>query len=311
MHILLRGRPDAAPEDRLRADPVRVRHHAFPQPRGRARSIWRPCTRCSRGGRSSPARCPARSCCCWRWSRTSRWRSSSSPTARRCGCRPGSWSRSALGLLIPFLLFPAHRQHAHRPRVLRRRGQLPLRAGAPVAGERHPAEHAAAAGVAARLHRHALLAAALSALPRGRSRCCCSSPLPFRSRRSAASWSSGRAVALSIENPQMLAQVKELTQLAQRRRRAMRWRTTGCSVRLGFAGVLLLVAALHRLALLRAEHAAEDGHQVHGRADRAGAARADAARDQPHAQHPARRRVRRPRALLHLPGAHRRGRRAR
>ena len=60
----------------------------------------------------------------------------------------------------------AHRQHAHRARVLRRRGQLPLRAGAPVAGKRHPAEHAAAHRVAARLHRHPLLAAALSALPR-------------------------------------------------------------------------------------------------------------------------------------------------
>ena len=67
----------------------------------------------------------------------------------------------------------------------------------------------------------------------------------------------------------------------------------------------------YRLALLRAEHAAEDVDHVHRRADGQGAGRPDAARDQPHARHPARVRVRRSGALLDLPRAHRRGRRRR
>ena len=117
---------------------------------------------------------------------------------------------------------------------------------------------------------------------------------------------SGRAVALSIENPQMLAKVKELTNWPNATDGAiLAWYR-----HLGAARLCRRPAddrPHHGLALLRAEHAAEDRHQVHGRADREGAARADPARDQPHAQHPARLGVRRARALLDLPGAHRRG----
>ena len=79
---------------------------------------------------------------------------------------------------------------------------------------------------------------------------------------------SGRAVALSIENPQMLAKVKELTNWPNATDGAiLAWYRTSGAARLcrrPAAG-----RPHHRLALLRAEHAAEDGHQVYGRADRA------------------------------------------
>ena len=103
---------------------------------------------------------------------------------------------------------------------------------------------------------------------------------------------SGRAVALSIENPQMLAKVKELTNWPNATDGAiLAWYRT--SVRLGFAGVLLTIALIMGWRYYALSTAAEDRHQVHGRTDREGAARADPARDQPHAQHPARLGVRR------------------
>ena len=117
---------------------------------------------------------------------------------------------------------------------------------------------------------------------------------------------SGRAVALSIENPQMMAKVKELTNWPNATDGAiLAWYRT-CAARLCRRPAA--DRPDHGLALLRAEPAAEDRHQVYGRTARAGAARADPARDQPHAQHPARLGVRGPRPLLDLPGAHRRGR---
>ena len=173
--------------------------------------------------------------------------------ANRSTLRLPPWElvQIGLGLLIPFLLLPAHRQHARRPRVVRRRGQLPLRAGAPVAGQRDPAEHAAGAGVAARLHRHPLLAAALRALSRRRSRCCCSSPSPCRSPRSAASWCRGAPWPCSIENPRDVRQGQGADALAERRRRRQARRLPLA----GPAGLRRRAAArrpLHRLALLRA-----------------------------------------------------------
>src|SRR5581483_9453781 len=70
-----------------------------------------------------------------------------------------AWTAHSVPAAAPY------RQHAHRPRRFRRRRQLSLRAGAPVALQRLAAELAPADGVAARVHRHPLLAAALPALP--------------------------------------------------------------------------------------------------------------------------------------------------
>ncbi len=66
----------------------------------------------------------------------------------------------------------AHRQHAHRARLLQRERHLRLRAGAPVAGERDPAKPAARHRLGARLHGHSFLAAPLSAVPPRVSRFC-------------------------------------------------------------------------------------------------------------------------------------------
>ena len=200
----------------------------------------------------------------------------------------------------------AHRQHAHRARVLRRRGQLPLRAGAPVAGKRHPAEHASAHRVAARLHRHPLLAAALSALPRRPA-----GAAVHRHRRAARRARRLHGVGAHRRHlDRGCAHVRQgegADALAERRRwRQPRALPVDRPVRL--CRPPGLHRPVHRRAPIPAEHPAQDGHHVHGRPDRAGALRADAARDQPHEQDPARLRLRRARALLDLSRAHRRGR---
>ena len=62
---------------------------------------------------------------------------------------------------------------------------------------------------------------------------------------------------------------------------------------------------MHRLDVLRAPRRPESDRRLHRRPDGQGAARADAPRDQPHEGGAARFRLRRPRALLDLPRAHR------
>jgi adenylate cyclase len=87
---------------------------------------------------------------------------------------------------------------------------------------------------------------------------------------------SGRAVALLIENPEMLARVKEVTSWPNdaNSQALADWRLT---VRLGFAGLLLLVAALIAWRYYAFSTRAEIGDQVHRRPDHTGSDRPDAA----------------------------------
>ena len=116
---------------------------------------------------------------------------------------------------------------------------------------------------------------------------------------------SGRAVAQLIEDPAMLARVKELTALAERcQQHAARGVARLCAARLrGRAGP---DRGLYRRALRAAHDGAEDHGALCRRSDGEGGAGRDAARDQPHEPHRACLGVRWPRALLDLPRAHRR-----
>ena len=133
--------------------------------------------------------------------------------AARTTLRMPPWEaiQIGLGLLIPFLLLPhiVNTRIAHV--VLRRRGQLPLRAGAPVAGQRPPAEHAARCivwlhgciGVHFWLRLHTPYRAAQPVL------LFIAIAVPLAAL--GGFMVSGRTVASSIENAQTLAKVKELT----------------------------------------------------------------------------------------------------
>ena len=201
----------------------------------------------------------------------------------------------------------AHHQHAHRPCVLRRGGQLP-RTSWPGCGRRAPScrarcccwygcTAASACTYWLRLYTPYRAAAACAAVRRHRR-------AARRARR--LHGVGARRRACRSRTPQMLAEVKELTNWPNASRRRHPGVVSATSVRLGFAGrpaarspsssggATYLLSTRPKIAI-----------KYTRRADREGAARADPARDQPHAQHPARLGVRRARALLDLPRAHR------
>ena len=159
----------------------------------------------------------------------------------------------------------AHRQHARRARAVRRGGQLSLRAGAAVAGQRAAAEHAAGAGVAARLHRRALLVAPVSALSRRAARAA------VRRHRRAAGVArrfhgvgAGRGAA--DREPRDAGARQGADQLAERGEQ----RGAGGLAADGPIGLCRRAAAGRRadcLALLRVQHQAEAVDPLHRRTD--------------------------------------------
>ena len=224
--------------------------------------------------------------------------------ARRTTLRMRAWEQAPdrPRARHPVPAAPAHRQHAHCARRLRRRGQLPLRAGTAVAGERRLAEHAAADRVAARLHRHPFLAAAVPALSRPAAGAAvrCHRPAAGCARRLHGVGAHGRLLDRGCAHAR---QGERADALAERGRwRQPRALPLDRALRLRRHPAVRRPVHVH--ALHRAEPAAEECHHLHRRPDRAGAGGADAAGDQPQAQDPARVRVRRPRPLLHLPRAH-------
>ena len=114
----------------------------------------------------------------------------------------------------------------------------------------------------------------------------------------------GSTVAAAIEMPSVFANLKVLTRWPD----ALAGETLGWLrnlARIEFARGAGRRERLPRLDVLRPSRRPEGDRRLHRRADRQGAARADAARDQPHEARAARFGLRRPRALLDLPRAHR------
>ncbi len=299
---LASGQPDAAPEDRLRPGAVHLRHHAFPQPRGRP---GRPGGDArggglAQGGDPLPA---GHRRVVGGIAHAYRARAVQAGAAHHAADADLGAAPDRPRARHPVPAAPAHRQHAHCARRLRRRGQLPLRAGTAVAGERRLAEHAAADRVAARLHRHPFLAAAVPALSRPAAGAAvrCHRPAAGCARRLHGVGAHGRLLDRGCAHARQGERADALAERGRWRQpralpldRALRLRRHPAVRR-----------PVHVRALHRAEPAAEECHHLHRRPDRAGAGGADAAGDQPQAQDPARVRVRRPRPLLHLPRAHR------
>jgi hypothetical protein len=172
-----------------------------------------------------------------------------------------------LGLLIPFLAAAAHRQHARRPGDVRRGGQLPLRAGAAVAGQRAAAEHAPRFGLVARLSSACTTGCDSIRLIAPRSLCCCFVAIALPLAALGGFMVSGRAVALLIEKPEMFGARQGADQLAQRSQCG----GAGQFPDHGAAWICRRAAAGgdgDRLALLPVQHPAEAGDQIHRRADR-------------------------------------------